>query len=442
MLDNYIKLITAYIKEIYEYFLNLNWDRIVKRQWVDDPQKNKSVNRRLVSIVSSVIILSIFWETFTGLMRSGCARLLDQNDMLNQVEKKVMVEASPLTLGTMTKRITAVGRTKASESVIIKAELHARIKSILFTEGGSVEKDQIIIEFENDDLKAKLKMAEVRLKAAKSQFERTEKLHQQKLGSSKEYDKDKSDLDQADAQVAQYKAELDKTIIKAPFSGKIGLIDFNVGAYVSANTDLVTLVQSNPMRIDFKIPEKFAKDVGAGQVTEVRVDTFKDRVFTGYVEAVDSKVDPDSNSLSVKATINNDAEELIPGLFTNVSLIIGERHNTPMVDEAAILREGTLEYVWVVEKGKAHRKQVRTGVREKGMVEITAGLVNNEVIITSGQVRLQSDGTKVKVINDPEIIKKETEEKAKQAEVTEKAKPLTEKLSTSSSEQDKPKATK
>jgi membrane fusion protein (multidrug efflux system) len=128
------------------------------------------------------------------------------------------------------------------------------------------------------------------------------------------------------------------------------------------------------MKIDFKVPEKFVHDVGVGQSAEIRIDAFKDRVFLASVEAVDSKVDPDSHSLALRATTDNDNGELFAGLFANVSLIIGERGNTVMVDESAIVREGTIETVWVIEKGKARQKLVKTGVREKNMVEISAGI--------------------------------------------------------------------
>ena len=160
------------------------------------------------------------------------------------------------------------------------------------------------------------------------------------------------------------------------------------------------------MKTDFKIPEKFVHEVGVGQFAEIRIDAFKDRIFHATVEAVDSKVDPDSHSLQLRASTANDNNDLMAGLFANVSLIIGERGNTAMVDEAAIMREGTIEFVWVVEKGKARRKAVKTGVREKNMVEIVTGVGQGEIVVTSGHTRL-NDGIRVKVVNDKEEIERE-----------------------------------
>ncbi len=399
ILDAFEKFKTQTLPHASAYLMNLKFENVRRLKWVDDPKKNKKVNIFLLGGVSTLLVLSVFAKTAENTLKAGCARLLSDNHFQDGEGPRVNVEATPVHLGLMSKRVTAVGRTRAIESVTIKSETNARIKEILFTPGGHIEKGQVILEFENDDLKARLQSANVRLEAARSQFERSKKLQQKKLGTSKDFDKDKAEFDGAKAQVDQFTAELDKTIIKAPFTGQIGLIDVNVGAYVSANTDLVTMVQSNPMKIDFKIPEKFAKDVGSGQIVEFKIHTFKDRVFTAYVEAVDSKVDSDSSSIAVRATTNNDLGELLPGLAASLELIIGERSNTPMIDEAAVMREGVNEYAWIIRKGRAYRQGVRTGVHEKGMVEIVSGLTRGDLVVTSGHVRLHRDGTAVKVLN-------------------------------------------
>ena len=365
-----------------------------------------------IGFIIFLLVISLLFKVAGGTVKAICDRINDTDNSQMRQGRVVNVEAQPVKLGTMTKRITAVGRTKASESVVIKAETNGRIKEILFNEGGIVTKDQEIIKFENSDAKAELQNAEAQLSLAKANFERSSKIYEQKFGSAKEYDKVKAELEQAEAHVAVAKVKLEKTVIVAPFTGHIGLMEVNVGSYVQTGTELVTLVQTNPMKIDFKVPEKFVHEVGAGQTAEVRIDAFKDKVFTAFIEAIDSKVDSDSHSLAIRGSVNNETNELYSGLFTNISLIIGERGNTMMVDESAIIRDGALEKVWVIEKGKAKEKGVKTGVREKNMVEIVAGLTPNELIVTSGHARLQN-GVRVKVLNDKaEIAKREAAKKA------------------------------
>ncbi|MDP3371621.1 MAG: efflux RND transporter periplasmic adaptor subunit [Candidatus Paracaedibacteraceae bacterium] len=362
-----------------------------------------------VGILLFCVIFQAMGGTLNVIRERFCATDIAQA----RADRLINVEASPVTLGTMTKRITAVGKTRASEYVAIKSEIDARLKEIKFTEGGTVTKDDIIIQFEDADYKAELQDAEAQQVLAQSNYDRISKLHEQKFGSTKDFDEMKGKLDATTARVAVAKAKLEKTIIKAPFSGQIGIIkeDVSLGGFVQRGAELVTLVQTNPMKIDFKVPEKFVHDVGVGQSAEITIDAFKDRVFHASVEAVDSKVDSDSHSLALRATTENDNNNLLAGLFANVSLIIGERSNTPMVDEAAILREGTIEFVWVVEKGKARRKPVKTGVREKNMVEIVAGVQQGEIVVTSGHTRLV-EGVRVRVINDKEEIAREAKKKA------------------------------
>ena len=142
-------------------------------------------------------------------------------------------------------------------------------------------------------------------------------------------------------------------------------------------------------------------DIGVGQVVEVKVSAFKDQVFTGMIEAVDAKVEQESHSVQVKGVIPNPDNLLRDGLFANVSLIVGEKGNTMTVDESSIERIGEIEFVWVVERGRAEKRRVLTGSRENGQVEIVAGLQPGQIVVTSGQIKL-SDGAKVKISNMPD----------------------------------------
>ncbi len=365
-----------------------------------DPQVKKNMKNGLIVFLIVSLLYSMFIKTIDSNIKSFCQIILEKDDSGMKNDRKSRVEVMPVKSGIMTKRVTAVGRAKASENVVIKSELNGRIKEILFQEGGSVEKGQEIIRFEDEELKAELQAAKARLTTAQANYDRTSKLHAQKFGSLKEFDRDKGELDQAAAQVELLSARLNKTVIKAPFSGQISLIDYQVGSFVPMNTDLVTIIQSKPMKIDFKIPEKFVADIGVGQGVELRLDAYKDKIFNGQVEAVDVKIDPESNSIALKAITDNSDGKIVPGSFVNVSLIIGERSDALMVDENSVAREGSIEYVWVAEKGKAHRKRVRTGVREKHMIEITEGLLKGELVITEGQQRLVGDGQQIKIVND------------------------------------------
>lgn len=371
--------------------------------------KKLTTNQLIISFLLLLIGFLLLW--FVGLrvgkpvLRSVCVAALSNDNQVGLPDQKPrVIEAQTVSLGTMSKRINTVGHLRAKEAVVIKAELAARIAEILFTEGGNVKKGDLIIRFEDEDLKAAVQQAEGEYDVAKADFDRVSSLFNKNIESTKKLEESKGRLKIAEGRLNAAKANLEKANIKAPFDGVIGIINVSPGSFVQGATELVTVVDNTSVKAIFKIPEKNVHDVGVGQVAEIKVGAFKKQTFTGTVEAVDAKIDMESHSLQVKASIPNPDSLLREGLFADVSLIVGEKGNTMSVDESAVDRLGEREFVWVVTRGRADRRPILTGTRENGKVEIVAGLQPNEIVVTSGQLKL-SDGAKVKISNmaDPSI---------------------------------------
>ncbi|MBY0281816.1 MAG: efflux RND transporter periplasmic adaptor subunit, partial [Alphaproteobacteria bacterium] len=383
-------------------------------------KENRNIGLMIIlGVVAGLLAMWLALKALKPVVRSVCTYVLesDEEKSPHKQGRVATIEAATVEMGVMTKRIATVGKMRANASVTLRAEMNGRIKELSFTEGTTVKEGDPIIKFEDADAQAELKQAEAEVMLRKADFERSSKLFDQKIGSTKDFDKAKAELAMAEGRQDAARAKLDKTIIHAPFSGTIGLIDVSVGAYVQAAQDLVTIVDSTPIKVEFKVPEKHVHDIGVGQSVEVRIDAFKDQVFHGAVEAVDAQVEAESHSIALKASIPNENGLLRPGLFTNVSLIIGEQGETILVDEAAVDREGEIEFVWIVEKGKARRNRVLTGSRENGKIEIIAGIRTGQIIVTAGQLKL-GDGVKVKITNMPEANAEEKpvgDEKAKDA---------------------------
>lgn len=368
--------------------------------------KSLSPSQAVLGVLAVVIGFLSLW--FLGLklgkpvMRSICIAAMssDKQGGFNERPARV-IEAQTVALSTVSKRLNTVGNLRANAIVVIKSETHGKIAEVLFTEGSKVSKGDVIIRFEDEELKGSVKQAEGEYEVAKSNFERISKLHQQKVESAKKFEEVSAALKVAEGKLEQTKARLAQAHIKAPFDGTIGIMSINAGSFVQLATELVTIVDNSSVKVTFKIPERNIHDIGQGQALEVKVSAFKNQVFTGTVEAVDAKVEKESHSVEVKGTIPNPDGLLRDGLFANVSLIIGEKNNTMTVDESAIERQGEVEFVWVVERARAERKRVLTGTRENGQVEIIAGLQPGQVVVTSGQLKL-SDGAKVKISNMPD----------------------------------------
>ena len=362
----------------------------------------KNHNAGLMIALGTMVGLLVIWLIFKAMqpvVRTFCTYVLEADEnSLGRQNRIITIEAETVKTGTMTKRIVTVGKIRANAAVTIRSEMNGRIKELLFTEGASVTKGQPIIQFEDADAQAELKQAEAEMVLRKADFERMAKLHEQKIGSTKDYDKSRAELAITEGRLDAARSRVDKTLIKAPFEGTIGLIDVSVGAYVQAGQDLVSIVDATPIKVSFKVPEKHVHDIGVGQTIEVKIDAFKERVFRGTVEAVDAQVEAESHSIAIRGSIPNEDNLLRPGLFAHISLIIGEQGDTIQIDEAAVDREGEIEFVWVVEKGKAMRRRVLTGVRENGKIEIIAGIRPGQMVVTAGQLKL-SDGVRVKISN-------------------------------------------
>lgn len=359
----------------------------------------------VATIVVACLGLFVIYKMVTPIGRAICKTLLTDSatQMMERESQEATVEAEVAKPGKVSRRLVTVGKLRANNDVMIKSEIHGRVTEILFEEGRSVQKDDILIKFDDADSQAKLKQAEASLAQYTADLERISSLYSKNIESTKKLDEIRANKLKAEAEVEAAKAELSKRTIRAPFEGKIGLINISAGAYVQANTDLVKLVDLTPIKIDFKVPEKNIHDIGAGQIAEIRLDGFKDQIFRFNVDAVDSKVDEQSHSIALRASYANDGELLRPGLFANVSLIVGEKNDAITVPESAVFRQGEIEFVWIIHKGRATRKQVITGTRESGRIEVLPGyLPPGIMIITAGQIRL-TEGKIVRVSNIPEL---------------------------------------
>ena len=312
--------------------------------------------------------------------------------------REISVEAEEVKSMTMPKYINTIGELKANESVMLHSELSGRITEILFTEGTNVAKGDLLIKLDDEQAQAELRMRKAKLQLAEAEYDRYKRMREGGAGSGKEYDKAFAEMNVAKSEVEAAEASIKRTEIRAPFEGTIGLIDVSVGSYVQPNQELVHLVDQTPIKVKFGVPGKFINDVGVGQSVELRVESAKNRIFKGIVEAVDSHVDSATNNISLRASVPNEDGVLKAGLFADVMLVIGEQGDTVTVDEASVERIGEQEFVWVVDRKKARRVGVLTGVRNKGRIEIIAGLKPGQVVVNAGQLRLY-EGAWVKILN-------------------------------------------
>ncbi len=270
--------------------------------------------------VTTLLILMIYLPFF-------------QSIVLAQPPMGTPVMAQPVIIDTVTEKITAIGTFEPEESVIIRSEIAGRITKLHFSEGEFINKNKILVNLESSEYEALLSESTTAVTLNQVNFERLRELVNKKLVSRKEYDESRAQLDESRARQTLDKVRLEKTKILAPFSGIIGLHNVSEGAYIQAGEDLVTLIDRSIVKLDFRIPEKYLSQIKIGQSINAQVDAYPKQTFTGKIYAFDVAVDAETRTLLLRARIPNAKNQLYPGMFARVSLVLGSRANAILVPE-------------------------------------------------------------------------------------------------------------
>ena len=308
------------------------------------------------------------------------------------------VEAAMVKQEPLIRSIVAVGSLLANEEIVVRPEFSGSVTKIHFQEGQQVKAGDLLISLDDSIYKAELKQAEARLKLSEANRKRISSLRKKGLSNDQEEDQAVSELGVNKASTALARTRLNKMRINAPFDGTIGLRSISEGDYLSAGQDIVTLISSNPIKLEFRIPEVFLTEVAIGQSVGVKVDAFRGEIFSGEVYAIAPEVETGGRSFMVRAQIANDDNRLVPGLFAQVELVLERKEDALLVPEAALMPAGDKQYVYRIDDGKAVRTEITTGKRQQDHVEVLSGLEAEQLVITAGQMKIM-EGSKVQPIN-------------------------------------------
>lgn len=292
--------------------------------------------------------------------------------------------------------ITAVGSLRSDESVTLRPEVAGRITAILFQEGQRVTKGATLVRLDAAINLADVQQVRANLALAKSKYERAVDLSGRNFISSQARDEAKNNFEVAQAALALAEAKLAKTELTAPFSGIIGLRVVSVGDYVKEGADLVNLEAIDPIKVDFRVPETFMRDVQVGQAVVVALDALPGKTYDGRIIALNPLVDAGGRALVIRAQVRNQNAVLRPGMFARVTLITRSEKEALVLPEEALVPQGTEQFVFRVADGKAVRAAVTTGQRRDSKVEILSGVNKGDMVVIAGQIRLR-DGVSVRV---------------------------------------------
>jgi membrane fusion protein (multidrug efflux system) len=292
----------------------------------------------------------------------------------------------------------ALGNARANEAVEIRPEITAAIVEILFREGQTVSRGDILVRLESSEPLADLAAARAALVDSESQYRRSQELYKTRVVSESQLQQleAKRDADQAAVNAAQ--ARLDHTVIRAPFAGQLGLRRVSLGSIVSPSTVITTLDDTSSIKLDFNVPEVYLARLAPGLTVSARSAAWPDLSFDGTVTAIDTRVDPVSRTVTARALLPNEERRLRPGMFLTVTLLKDDVEAL-MVPEQAIVPERSNQYVLVVGPDNiVERRKVQGGRRRPGEIEILDGLSPGESVITEGTQKVRP-GQVVKVLD-------------------------------------------
>lgn len=312
---------------------------------------------------------------------------------------KVVIQA--VELQPMVDEIQALGTAKSNESIDIQPRISSLIERILFEEGQLVEQGELLVELENREIVAGVELARASLSESQSLYDRSKSLADTQAISASYLEELFAQVRVDKAQVEAAKARLANTIIRAPFAGRVGLRRVSPGSFVENSTVITTLDDVSKIKLDFSVPEAFLTAVSDGMAILASSLVYPDRVFAGTVASVDTRLDPVSRSVQVRAIIPNPKGLLRPGMFMTVDLQ-RDRGDVLLAPEQAIVPEGTAQYVFVIANGVAEKRAVILGRRIPGFVVISSGLTAGESVVTEGTHKVR-DGSKVEILDQNSV---------------------------------------
>ncbi|PKM24466.1 MAG: efflux transporter periplasmic adaptor subunit [Gammaproteobacteria bacterium HGW-Gammaproteobacteria-13] len=307
-----------------------------------------------------------------------------------QANEGPLVEVVKVERSLVRDELVTFGSLRPDESVMIRPEIAGRIAQLHFREGQRVEAGALLVSLDDSITRAELAQARANLNLAEKNFERAQMLFKRGASNAQALDEASAQQQASRASLALSQARLDKTRILAPYDGVLGLRAVSPGDYLSEGQDIVNLEVLDPLKVDFRIPQKAVSQIRLKQVIEISLDAYPGERFTGEIFAINPRLDEAGRSQAIRAHISNSDGRLSPGQFVRVSVILAERPNALVIPEEAIMPVGEQLLVNLVVDGKVELREVKLGKRLAGKVEVLEGLQGDETLISAGWQKVRA----------------------------------------------------
>jgi membrane fusion protein, multidrug efflux system len=300
------------------------------------------------------------------------------------------VETSAAFTDTVVDAIVATGQVEAMQQISLRPDVEGRVVQLLFTEGRQVSAGAALVKIDDAELVAQVARATADRDLAEQALQRTRQLVTERAAAPADLERAEATARGAEAALDLLALRLERTTVRAPFAGVVGQRLVSLGDYVNSQSELLTLQTVSPQRATFSVPERYAAQLKPGQEVTFRVAALPGRDFVARVDFVDPVVTLPSRTITVKAIAANPDGVLQPGMFLEARLATATRPDATVIPEEAISPTSDGAFVWVIEDGRAVRRDVELGVRTPGYVEIRRGVTTGEQVVVGGLERLVS----------------------------------------------------
>jgi membrane fusion protein, multidrug efflux system len=307
------------------------------------------------------------------------------------------VDAFVIKQTSISEDVEVPGSLRPFEETDIRAEVGGRIVEMNVREGAQVEKGTLMVKLFDEDLKAQLRKLRVQLQIKEKTEERNRELLEISGISQQEYDLSTLEVENLRADIQTTQIAISKTEIRAPYRGVVGLRNISLGSYISPSDIVTTIRQVDKLKLEFSVPEKYAKDINKGYAVRFRVDG-GNQEHTAKVIATENNVDQNTRTLQVRAVVSENSPELVPGVFAKVNLQLGKNDSALLVPTEAVIPNIRNKQVVLLRGDSALFTVVETGIRDSAYVEIIHGVSVGDTVITTGLMAIRPE-SKVKITN-------------------------------------------
>ncbi|WP_076411237.1 efflux RND transporter periplasmic adaptor subunit [Shewanella sp. UCD-KL12] len=340
-------------------------------------------------IIILLIVLSLSWLVYQQNSSDNKPSAPKSRPIANVVVAKAAIEP-------VRDEVEALGTSKANESITVTPKVTEVATQINFSDGDLVEKGRLLVQLQDREQVARVKVAKVRVMDHMRELERIRSLVTSQTIAELERDRLQTLIDTAKAELEQSQAALSDRKIIAPFNGRLGLRQISVGSLLTPGTVITTLDDISVIKLDFSVPERFLQSLAIGKSVEASAVAFPDEMFIGKVTSIDSRINPTTRAVIVRAEMANPNNRLLPGMLMKVTLI-KESREALILPESAIIPIQDRHYVYLVNDEQViERREVELGLRKRGWVEVLDGVELDEQVVIRGILKVRP-GDKVKV---------------------------------------------